>query len=182
MTRGMFFGRFQPLHRGHLEVARTILEKHDEIIFMIGMSTESHTPRNPFTAGERIEMIRLSSIDMGFSLDRIITVTLPTMEVHVADVYDVVHMAPKFDEIYVGNKIMARIFRESGIRVTVPKPYKREIYNASYIRSLMAKGDPKWRELVTPRTASFIEKIGGPERIREITDENEEHTLHKEGI
>ncbi len=177
MSRAMFFGRFQPFHKGHLAVTKMILEENDEIVFMIGMSTESHTPRNPFTAGERIEMIRRALKWEGYSLDRVITVTLPTMEVHVAAVYDVIHMSPKIDRVYIGNPIIARAFMECGFKVTIPKPVERERYNGTLIRELIAKGDPKWKELVPEPVSQFLEEINATERLRWIMCPTEVHTL-----
>ncbi|MEM3596417.1 MAG: adenylyltransferase/cytidyltransferase family protein, partial [Candidatus Bathyarchaeia archaeon] len=57
---GLYVGRFQPFHLGHLEVVRSILNRADELIIAIGSSQYSHTRRNPFTAGERVTMIRES--------------------------------------------------------------------------------------------------------------------------
>src|SRR5207245_2773190 len=56
--RALFVGRFQPFHRGHLATVRRILETNDEIIVGIGSAQYSHTGENPFTAGERYEMIK----------------------------------------------------------------------------------------------------------------------------
>ncbi|MCQ4350098.1 MAG: adenylyltransferase/cytidyltransferase family protein, partial [Sulfolobales archaeon] len=63
MRRALFPGRFQPIHLGHIEVIKWTLEKFDEIIIVIGSSQESHTIMNPFSAGERIEMIRKALIE-----------------------------------------------------------------------------------------------------------------------
>src|SRR5207302_562889 len=56
--RAFFIGRFQPFHRGHLAMVRRILESNEEIIVGIGSAQYSHTGENPFTAGERYEMIK----------------------------------------------------------------------------------------------------------------------------
>ncbi len=177
MSRAMFFGRFQPFHKGHLEVTKLILNDYDEIVFAIGMSTESHTPRNPFTAGERIEMIRRALSSEGYSLSRVITVTVPTMEVHISSVHSVIHMCPKVDAVYIGNPIVARAFIESGVKVVIPKPVKRDKYNGTLIRSLMAKGDPGWRELVPKAVAEYLDEIDACSRLKWILCPSEEHTL-----
>src|SRR3989440_3791051 len=56
--RAFFIGRFQPFHRGHLAMVKRILESNGEIIVGIGSAQYSHTGENPFTAGERDEMIQ----------------------------------------------------------------------------------------------------------------------------
>ena len=57
MKRGLIVGRFQPYHIGHHNAIKKILAKVDELIIVIGSAKQSHEQSNPFTAGERIEMI-----------------------------------------------------------------------------------------------------------------------------
>ena len=56
--RALFVGRFQPFHLGHQEAILHILREHEEVIIVIGSAQNSHDINNPFTAGERITMIR----------------------------------------------------------------------------------------------------------------------------
>jgi len=58
ISRGILVGRFQPFHLGHLSAVRDASREVDELVIVIGSSQKSHEFRNPFTAGERIEMIR----------------------------------------------------------------------------------------------------------------------------
>ncbi|NTV27538.1 MAG: adenylyltransferase/cytidyltransferase family protein, partial [Methanothrix sp.] len=55
--RGLYIGRFQPYHLGHQAVLDRIAEEMEEIVIVIGSAQESHTSENPFTAGERMDMI-----------------------------------------------------------------------------------------------------------------------------
>ncbi|MEM3079801.1 MAG: adenylyltransferase/cytidyltransferase family protein, partial [Thermoproteota archaeon] len=52
-SRGLFIGRFQPFHLGHLKAVEYIINRVDEVIIGIGSAQYSHTLENPFTAGER---------------------------------------------------------------------------------------------------------------------------------
>src|SRR3970040_1541422 len=52
--RALWIGRFQPFHLGHLSMAKRILAEVDELVIGIGSAQYSHTPENPFTAGERL--------------------------------------------------------------------------------------------------------------------------------
>ena len=49
VKRGVFIGRFQPFHNGHLEAIKKLLIEVDELIIMIGSSQYSHSFDNPFT-------------------------------------------------------------------------------------------------------------------------------------
>jgi len=167
--RALFFGRFQPFHLGHLNVVRWVLEErgYDEIVILVGMASESHTPRNPFTAGERILMIREALREAGIGLDRLITATLPTMETHVGCAHYVLTHVPPVEAIVTRNPVIARIFREAGIRVEKPPAFNRDEYRGEHIRALIARG-ARWEHLVPPAVARIIREIGGEERIREI--------------
>ena len=57
-VRGILIGRMQPVHKGHMQVINKILEEVDEIIIGIGSAQLSYELKNPFTAGERVIMLK----------------------------------------------------------------------------------------------------------------------------
>ena len=57
---GLYVGRFQPFHRGHLNVVLEALNHCDKLIIAIGSAQESGTKKNPFTFELRKELIRRS--------------------------------------------------------------------------------------------------------------------------
>jgi len=61
--RGLMMGRFQPFHLGHLDLVRQILKECDEVVIAITSSQFNYLEKDPFTAGERIEMIHNSLIE-----------------------------------------------------------------------------------------------------------------------
>ena len=165
--RALIFGRFQPFHKGHLSIVKWALkEGYEEIVLLVGMASENYTPRNPFTAGERIEMIRLSARDAGIPLDRIITATIRTLETSIGSVHYVLSYVPRVDTILTRNPVISKIFIDAGIGVRRPPLFNRDEWRGERIRALMARGDPRWIEAVTPTTAEFILSIGGVERLR----------------
>ncbi len=166
--RVLVFGRFQPFHYGHLMVIKWALTIFDEVVVLVGMADESHTLQNPFTAGERIWMIREALRSEGVDLSRIITATIPTMSIYVGNALYVIKLVPPVEAIITRNPVTAQVFRDAGLKVIVPPPFNREIYRGSYIRELIIKGDEKWRELVPPIVAKIIDYVGGVERIRNI--------------
>ena len=68
--RGLMMGRFQPFHLGHLELVKQILSECDEVIIALTGSQFNYIQKDPFTAGERIEMIHQSLKDEGIDLSR----------------------------------------------------------------------------------------------------------------
>lgn len=53
----VFIGRFQPAHNAHLEIIRYALDLADNVIICIGSAFQPRTPKDPFSAQEREEMI-----------------------------------------------------------------------------------------------------------------------------
>ena len=59
MKRGLFIGRFQTFHLGHLLDIKNALKEVDELVIGVGSSIEKYTKYNPFSVEERLEMIDL---------------------------------------------------------------------------------------------------------------------------
>jgi len=167
VRRGVFVGRFQPFHKGHLEVIKKIVDEVDELVIIVGSSQYSHRLDNPFTAGERITMIRKALEEEGIQLSRIWIIPVPDVHQHALWVSQIVGYSPKFDVVYANEPLTSRLFMEAGFRVE-PMPFiKRRVYLATEIRKRMLAGE-NWKELVPSSVARFIEDIDGDVRLREL--------------
>ena len=58
LTHLVFIGRFSPIHIAHLGVIREALTHADKLIICIGSAFSPRTIKNPWTAEERMNMIR----------------------------------------------------------------------------------------------------------------------------
>jgi len=163
--RALIFGRFQPFHLGHLKVVNWALEEFEELILLVGMADESHTLHNPFTAGERIWMMREALKDEGVDLARIITATAPTMSVYLGNAFYIINLVPKIEAIITRNPVIAQVFHDAGLDVVYPPEFDRSRLRGSYIRKLMLE-DGDWRELVPETVAKIIDRIRGVERLK----------------
>jgi len=167
VRRGVFVGRFQPFHNGHLEVIKKIVKEVDELVIIVGSSQYSHELDNPFTAGERITMIRRALEEKGIQLSRIWIIPVPDVHQHALWVSQIVGYSPKFDVVYANEALTHRLFMEAGFRVESMPFIKRRVYLATEIRKRMLAGE-NWKELVPSSVASFIEEIDGDVRLREL--------------
>jgi nicotinamide-nucleotide adenylyltransferase len=163
--------RFQPFHYGHLYAIEHCLNLFEELVVVVGMASQSHTPENPFTAGERLEMIRRSLRWRGVDLSKIITVTLPTLEVNRTAVHYVKLYSPRFDAVITLNPVIKSIFIEEGYEIIEPPEFNREKYRGSYIRRLMSEDREEWRELVPPPVSALIDEINGVKRVKMLYSE-----------
>ncbi len=167
MSRALYVGRFQPFHLGHLKAIESILKEASELIIVVGSAQYSHRIENPFTAGERITMIRLALDEAGINPSKYYIVPVPDVGVHMMWVAEVVGYTPKFDVVYTNEPLTRRLFIEAGFKVKPIKFHKREIYSATEIRKRMLEGG-NWEELVPKSVAKFIIEIGGDQRVRDL--------------
>lgn len=58
--RAVIIGRFQILHLGHLELFKAAFKHANRVVVVLGNSYSPITPKNPFTAAEREDFIRLA--------------------------------------------------------------------------------------------------------------------------
>jgi len=170
VLRGAFIGRFQPFHLGHLATVKYALNSVHELIIVVGSAQKSHEPRNPFTAGERIEMIRDSlQADKEISIDKIFLIPVPDIEIHGLWTRQVDLLVPRYGVIFINDRFTRQLYIERGFKVKEPTMFRREQLSATEVRTRIANGK-EWKELVTFQTATIIEQIGGVERIRHLNN------------
>ncbi len=166
--RGLFVGRFQPFHRGHLEVIKTILQENDEIIIVVGSAQSSHSLDNPFTVGERIVMLRSVLKEEEFDLAHCYVVPLPDAEMHAVWVAKVIAYCPPFDIVYSNEPLTSRLFEEMGFNLGSFSLFRRDVYDATEIRRRMC-ADEDWRSLVPPCIADLVDRFGGVGRLKALS-------------
>jgi nicotinamide-nucleotide adenylyltransferase len=165
MTRGFYIGRFQPFHEGHRAMVGRIAEEVDELVVGIGSADQSHTVRNPFTAGERIMMITKTLVDSDLVAYAVPIEDLNRNSVWVSHVQS---MSPKFEVAYSNNPLVVRLFEEAGIEVRQSPMFHREEFEGTEVRERIAAGDD-WESLVPDAVVDVIEEIDGVDRIQQIT-------------
>lgn len=169
VRRGLFVGRFQPFHKGHLQVVKEILGEVDELVIVVDSSQYSHRIDNPFTVGERLVMIRKALEEAKIDLSHVWIVPVPDVHIHMVWVSAVKGYTPRFDVVYSNEPLTRRLFIEAGYEVRFIRFHKREVYSATEIRDRMLKGE-NWEELVPKSVAEFIKEIGGVERLKDLTE------------
>jgi nicotinamide-nucleotide adenylyltransferase len=167
IDHGLFVGRFQPFHKGHLAAVKSILGKVEQLVIVIGSSQYSHTLDNPFTAGERITMIRQALEKEEIPLSECWVVPVPDLHIHSIWVAQVVSYTPKFDAVYTNEPLTCRLFIEAGYDVKPIPFHRRAVYSSTEIRKRMLNGED-WKELVSENVAAFIEEIGGVKRLQDL--------------
>jgi nicotinamide-nucleotide adenylyltransferase len=168
LSRGLFIGRFQPFHLGHIAAIKFALTNVDELIIVIGSSQASYDKQNPFTAGERLSMIKDSlNADTLIDCKKTQIVPVPDTNVQSTWTHTVDMLVPKYDVVFTNNAFTGYLFIQRNITVTEPKLLNRDDLSGTEIRRRMLK-NIKWTHLVTEQTQVIIQKINGVERVKKI--------------
>jgi len=166
--RGLFVGRFQPFHLGHLNAIKDILKEVEELVIVIGSAQYSHNLNNPFTAGERLIMVRKALEEAGMDYSRVWVVPVPDAHLHMMWVSAVEGYTPPFDVVYSNEPLTRRLFIEAKYRVKSIRFHERKLYSSTEIRERMLK-EESWEKLVPKGVAAFIKEIDGVNRLRDLT-------------
>ena len=165
--RALFIGRFQPFHYGHLYAIQTILNECDNLILVVGSAQMSHQHDNPFTAGERIEMIRAALNAAKVPSDRYMIIPISDAPAHRVWVSAVESQTPRFDLVYSNQSLTKRLLIEAGYEVRPIDLYERGKFEASEIRRRILMSED-WRDLVPPEVHRIVQEIDGENRIRDL--------------
>ena len=165
--RALMMGRFQPFHLGHLELVKQILSECDEVIIAITSSQFNYLEKDPFTAGERIEMIHDSLTENGVDLSKCYILAIEN-QFNIATWSAYLNSTlPKFERVYSGNEYVKMLLIDSGFEVVNPKFLDRQNYNATKIRQRITENG-EWQNFVPKAVITIIEKINGINRIKTI--------------
>lgn len=167
VNRGLYVGRFQPFHQGHLEAVQYVLKEIDEVVIAIGSAQYSHNINNPFTAGERLVMIRRALKEAAVDDSRVWVVPVPDVHLHMLWVAALEGYTPHFDIVYSNEPLTRRLFKEAGYKVKSIRFFERKNYNSTLVREKMLKDD-SWTTLVPKSVTEFILEIDGVNRLRDL--------------
>jgi nicotinamide-nucleotide adenylyltransferase len=168
LMRGLLVGRMQPVHEGHLEVIKRILEEVDEVIIGIGSAQLSHTLKDPFTAGERVLMLTKALTEKGIPASKYYIIPIQDVACNSIWVAHVKMLTPPFKCVYSGNPLVQQLFKEGGHQVTIPPLYNRKLYSGTEVRKRMLEGKD-WESLVPSSVFEVIQEIDGVSRIKQLT-------------
>jgi len=175
--RGLMMGRFQPFHLGHLDLVTQILDECDEVIIAITSSQFNYLEKDPFTAGERIEMIHNSLKDTSLDLNKIFVVSLEN-QFNIATWASYLKSAlPIFDKVYSGNDYVLMLLYDSGINAVKPAFLDRTRFNATKIRRMIIM-DENWKDLVPNAVYDLLTKINAKNRLTVISQTDTKPTEH----
>lgn len=165
---GLFIGRFQPLHNGHVHALKEIFEQEEHVLIVIGSAQASYTPRNPFTASERIMMVQTVLEDLKIPCTRYQVIPVPDIHNYGLWVDHVRRFVPPFSTVYTGSKTGRQLFSQKKIPVKEVPLFKKPIHSGTEIRRRIVN-DETWEKLVPPKVVQLVKRFDGIKRIKSLT-------------
>lgn len=166
MKRALFIGRFQPFHMGHLSVVEEALKKTDRLIIGIGSAENGFEKENPFTAGERFEMIEAALLDASIPASKFCII--PVRNINNYDEWPdhVDSLVPHYEAVYTGSPIVKKLFGKQGKHKIIDVEKKFDICSTK-IREKMLRGE-EFSSFVPKKVAELLKKWDAPKRLKEI--------------
>lgn len=167
MKRILVLGRFQPPHAGHLEVLASAAKRADQLIVVVGSAQASYSPENPFTAGERIEMLDAALRQRGVTNHLLIPVI--DLNRHAEWVAHVESLVPAFEEVVSNNPLTHELFGAAGYQVRRAPWHRRKECSGTHIRARLAAGKSV-DGLVDPAVARILKRLRAGNRLKRLGD------------
>ncbi len=173
LKTALFIGRFQPFHLGHLDAVKQALKKTDLLFIAIGSAQENYLPENPFTAGERMEMIMAALQEAKIPREKYFIVPIPNINNYDLWPYHVEQNLPPFNEVFTCSDIVRTLFENSNRHRKNPRKIimiKKNLKVCSTdIRKAMLK-NKKWEHLVPKSTLRLLKAWKAQDRIKHIQE------------
>ena len=158
---GVYWGRFNPPHEGHLSVIRRFMTDW-KLIVAIGSAERQNTRTDPFSGRERKRMMEAFLLERGIEGVRVVTVRDGPSE---SWALDRLLRTCRPDVLFLSTgKTSLAALAEPHVRVL--RFRRTGAISSTRIRDAIARGDPSWRALTGQSVARLIVTCDGIRRIR----------------
>ena len=163
-TVGVYWGRFNPPHKGHIALVKRLVKKVDLLIVAVGGAENKNTKRaralNPFNGDERVEMLKSYLREQHIKVEDVIAVK--DGKSWASSIDNLFEKCGKFDVLFTDHKTIAKLV---GNRVKVVSFERRGDISSTLIRDSIAKGE-EWEDLTGKSVVSLIRRFDGIARIK----------------
>lgn len=173
---GVVLGRFQPLHKGHLQYILSALDESKALYIGITTPGKSPTPyepkdparfgpkNNPFTYSQRKQMIKAALSENNVDLSRITFIHFKPNKIKAwfekVPGHAVYFLVPESK----GEREKAKEMENQGLNVKFLKFKVDKDYQGINIRRKMIDGK-KWKHLLPKSVADYIKNVISSDRI-----------------
>ena len=161
-------GRFQPYHLGHHNALLNSLKSVNEMVIVVGSSKESFQPENPFTAGERIEMIS-EALRESKIYGKCFIIPVDDIKEYALWTQRIKSFSPNFGVVFTNNPLVKELFEADGYKVEKMVSNSKHIESTSVREKIMKGGS--LADLVPASVENYLKKINARKRINSILED-----------
>lgn len=172
--RGLYPGRFQPFHIGHVRVVTSILDLFPSASLNIGVADwQGPLNRNLFLNGSETErLVNATLSDIGISLGVLRVPILPDESLETT--IDRFVRQQDIQIIFSGSdttlEACGRLARR-GLKLTVVRIVdKEEGIRGTNLRRMILEGSDDWRRYMTKSAANILESFNPRQRLIDLLD------------
>jgi nicotinamide-nucleotide adenylyltransferase len=159
-TVGVYWGRFNPPHKGHIALVKRLVKKVDLLIVAVGNAESKNTKRNPFSGDERVKMLKGYLKEQDIKVEDVVAVEDGNSWASSID--NLFEKCGKFEILFTDHKTIARLV---GNRVKVVSFERKGDISSTLMRDSIAKGE-EWENLTGKSVVSLIRRFDGIARIK----------------
>lgn len=175
MQSALFVGRFQPFHKGHLEVVKKILKTNERVIIAIGSAEKNFLPENPLTASERFQLIEESLIEAKIPAERYCIIPVRNLDNYALWVNHVNVYVPPYTKLYTGSEIVKACYEgkynrpgeKTKIGPEIIQIKRENGISSTKIRQAILK-NKSWEKMVPRIIAKKLKEWHIPKRLKDI--------------
>jgi nicotinamide-nucleotide adenylyltransferase len=164
---GLYIGRFQPFHLGHLFAIKFALKAVETLYIAIGSAQKSYEPRNPFTAAERLLMLKAALDEARIPAKKWLPINVPDATAHAVWTAYLDMLVPPYEVAFTNEPLTTVLLRARGVKVVAVPLQKRGEYAATEIRDRMRNGRD-WRKLVPEAVSRILLNVSAVNRLKDI--------------
>ncbi|MGA7476507.1 MAG: adenylyltransferase/cytidyltransferase family protein [Thermoplasmata archaeon] len=158
---GVYWGRFNPPHKGHLSVIRKFRDRYD-LIIAIGSSERKDEKTNPFSGAERKRMMEAYLREGGIRGVRV--VALPDGKSESWAIDNLIRKC--HPEMLILSTEKSHLAALAEQRLPVVRFRRTGKVSSTQIRDSLAAGDGRWKTLTGKSVVKLVGELDGTRRIR----------------
>lgn len=159
---GLYWGRFNPPHKGHVQLINKILKEVGRLIIAIGSAEFRDTKRNPFGGNERKAMMEVYLREEKLSPKRVKVIAVPDGTSFSSAIKNLFASCSPFDVLYTDKAAIISLIRK---KVKIKRFRRKGTVSSTQIRDAIAAGTT-WEHLTGRSVARLIKAYNGIERIK----------------
>lgn len=165
---GLFIGRFQPLHFGHISAIKQGLTQCEKIILCIGSADKNFYIDNPLTLEERQELVNefIKQEDIQGKIKTITYINDESNNLLWLD--NLVKKIPQFDLVIGNNNLVSLLTEYRGYQQFKPELTMRQLHQGKIIRHAILE-DRSWKDLVPKYTHKILDKLKFEKRLKTLS-------------